>query len=136
SAAIRFFDQAFFIFHCSCKSAFLVAKKLTFQQFREKALQLSARNDLSFLLLAVWMDWANTSLPVPVSPKSNTVVSVGATFFSKATASRMALDCPMILSKLYFFPTCLSRWSMRFCSFTFSIALFKSGITLLLSSPL
>ena len=74
-------------------------------------------NGLFFLLLDSWIACANNSLPVPVSPRSRTVVSVSATFLASSIAPEIDLALPVIELKLKFL-------SILFCnSFNFILSL-------------
>ena len=94
-----------------------------------------ATNVFLFLRLSWCMACAKTSLPVPVSPVSKTVVSVSATFLARSMACKIILDLPMIFSNECFSPSCFSNCTTHFDKSTFSIALLSKGIILLLSSP-
>ena len=45
--------------------------------------------------LSRWMAWAMSSLPVPVSPRTSTEESVGATCSTRRSTFRMAALCPV-----------------------------------------
>ncbi len=59
-----------------------------------------------------WMNWAMTSLPVPLSPLMKTEASVPATFRARSTACRKSGEIPMsaILSLC---PFCFINWTRR-----------------------
>jgi len=64
-----------------------------------KAEQFIATKAFSLRRLLRWIACAKTSFPVPVSPVSNTVTSVAATFWAKATVCCMQFDLPLMVSK-------------------------------------
>ena len=61
------------------------------------------------------MNWAITSLPVPLSPLIKTEASVAATFRASSTAFRKSGEMPMsaILSLC---PCCFISWTRRSCA--------------------
>ncbi len=63
------------------------------------AAQLSLINGWSSRSLFSWMLVATNSLPVPLSPKTRTVESVGDTFLIKLNKPRIARLSPIILGK-------------------------------------
>ncbi|MCY1435988.1 hypothetical protein D9M71_521020 [compost metagenome] len=50
---------------------------------------------------ALWMAWASSSLPVPVSPSSSTGASLAAPRRARRLTSRLAALVPMKCPKLY-----------------------------------
>ncbi len=60
---------------------------------------------------ALWMAWASSSLPVPVSPSSSTGESALALRRARRLTSRPALLVPMKWAKLYL--VCRARSSER-----------------------
>ena len=63
------------------------------------AAQFTATNGPLARALAWWIARATSSLPVPLSPVSSTVVSVGATFAARCSTSRSAGARPTMRSK-------------------------------------
>jgi hypothetical protein len=64
----------------------------------EIAPQLTLTKGRSRRLLWLWMARATSSLPVPVSPKISTVLSVAATCSTRPSSRRSAGVCPTISS--------------------------------------
>ena len=61
------------------------------------------------------MNWAMTSLPVPLSPLMNTDASVAATFRASSTALRNSGEIP-ISAILSLCPCCFMSWTRRSCA--------------------
>ena len=93
-------DASRFLADRAGESTFLMPEQFALQQPREgTAAQLSLMNVLSRRALSECTERATNSFPVPVSPKSKTVESVGAaarTFFKTSRSEEL---CPMISSK-------------------------------------
>jgi hypothetical protein len=62
-------------------------------------------------LLSAWISAAISSLPVPVSPRTSTVMSLGATRVTASSSRRIAGDSPTMLR-----PMAFSAESRRFCT--------------------
>ena len=62
-----------------------------------------------------WMNWAITSLPVPLSPLMNTDASVPATLRARSTAWRNSGEMP-IRAILSLWPFCFMSWTRRSCA--------------------
>ena len=60
------------------------------KMFSLKAAQFSATNGLFLRGLFWWMDWATSSLPLPVSPWISTLALVGAMRLSRSITSRIS----------------------------------------------
>ena len=110
---------------------------------RGSAAQFTLTSGWVLRLLRLWMARTNNSLPVPVSPWINTVLSVSATCSSCPRACSSRSDSPMISSKLcrdlisstrYSIVALERPWasissrSLMFCCLSFSSARLRSVI--------
>ena len=97
----------------SVKAPFTWPKSSLSRMFSESAAQLRATKGLLFRGLFWWMAWATSSLPVPVSPCTSTVASVGAIRLSRSMSPSICGLEPTTPSKPNFSSS--RRLSSRFC---------------------
>jgi len=76
-----------------------MAEQLGLEQVLGIAEQLMGTKGMSRRELLWWMTRAKSSLPVPVSPRSSTLLRVSVTFFTSARMLRSAALSPMIVLK-------------------------------------
>ena len=62
-------------------------------------------------LLSPWMSAATSSLPVPVSPRTSTVMSRGATRVTASIKRRIAAESPTMLRPMAFSAVSLRFWT-------------------------
>ena len=94
------------VFKCTCKRS-LISEKLTFNQFPWDCAQLIVIKGSFLHLLELWIAWANSSLPVPLSPCINTFEELSAAIFASLIHSLNLSSFPIISSKVNF---CISTY--------------------------
>ena len=104
------------------KAPLLNPKNSLSRRFSGMAPQLTEINGPLLLLLNRWIPFATSSLPVPLSPVINTVVSYLATLFARSNNSFISRLSPIISSNPSPFCNSSTFWRSRLFSF-FSCAL-------------